>query len=201
VLEALHAAFRGKCYLCEAPLTIGSLEVDHRRPRGDARFEHLEHEWSNLFPTCATFRCNRRRKRYPNGDLVSPGERVEQRVVQKVERTISTCLTTTGMTAFVFEPADHADTPATNTATELSWIHNSGTMPATELRNAVLQHVGALEPGMTEFQKMSVDPSASPVALEEARRRAQRFVSRDAPFTMLVRSYFAHLPAIRALFD
>jgi hypothetical protein len=203
VLEALHAAFRGKCYLCEVPVAIGALEVDHRKPQGEPRFGHLVHDWTNLFPACVTFRCNQRRqKKYPEGDLLSPGEGVETRVLQEIERTISTCLRTTGKIAFRFRPTELADAPAVNAASELDRLHNSGgSLPADALRTAILEHVGALEPGMRTYEMLCAHAAADPLALAAQKQWVKRFVGRDAPFTMLVRSYFHHLDAVRALFD
>lgn len=202
VLEALHRAFRGKCYLCEAPVTLGAIEVDHRRPQGDKRFAHLRYDWNNLFPTCATHKCNQRRPGYPDGDLVSPGEGVEMRVVHEIDRHYSTCITTVGVTTFRFRSADPADAPAGNTAKELDHIHNDrSSIKALELRFAVLQHVGSLETGMHIYDHLCRDPKAEPAVVAKQKLWVQRWVSRDAPFTMLVRSYFAHVEAVRALFD
>lgn len=202
VLEALHAAFHGKCYLCETPIDIGCFEVDHRSPQGDKRFEHLQYEWTNLFPTCSEFLCNKRRLRFPDGELCSPGESIETRLVQKFERTVSTSLRVIGTTAFVFRAADPADIPAENAATELDHLHNGkGSFSAPQLRLAVLEHVGALEPGMRKYAMLSNDPGSDSVLLAEQKRWVERFIRRDAPFTMLVRSYFEHLDAVRALFD
>src|SRR5690606_24339379 len=52
VLEALHSTFQGKCYLCESPIELGTFQVDHRKPKGDERFDDLVCAWPNLFPTC-----------------------------------------------------------------------------------------------------------------------------------------------------
>lgn len=201
VLDALHSTFRGKCYLCETPVKLRCFEVDHRMPQGDPRFAHLKHDWGNLFPTCRVNCCNQRRRRYPDGGLLSPGEDVERRVAQEIEPTLSTCLATTGMTVCVFRPIDATDVPAANTAAELDGIHNSSSDPyAAGLRNAILQHLSSLAAGMWELERLSRDPTVLPADLARQKLWVQGWVSSDAPFTMLVRSYFARLPAVRALF-
>ena len=77
VVVALHKAFYGKCYLCERPVELGDLEVEHRLAQNER--PELETEWSNLFPSCD--RCNAQRaNRSPEGGYASPGEGVEERL-------------------------------------------------------------------------------------------------------------------------
>ena len=202
VIEALHRVFRGKCYLCESPVTLGAIEVDHRRPQGDERFAHLKYDWHNLFPTCASYKCNQRRIACPDGELLSPGEGVEMRVVQEVTGCPSSCLAIAGTTEFRFSPTDHRDAAAGHTVRELDHIHNDrSNFKAMELRLSIHQHVVALASGMRMYEKLCEDPSADPAVLADQKRWVQQWVSRDAPFTMLVRSYFIHVEAVRALFD
>jgi len=53
VKHALVAMFHGKCAYCESKIvhvTYGAIE--HFRPKGDARFQHLTFEWTNLLLSC-----------------------------------------------------------------------------------------------------------------------------------------------------
>jgi hypothetical protein len=91
VLEALHDAFLGKCYLCETEIEVGTFEVDHRKPRGDARFSHLEFTWMNLYPACKMHSCNQRgdgRVAQPFGfALTDPGVRLSRtRLLPRIDR-------------------------------------------------------------------------------------------------------------------
>jgi hypothetical protein len=204
VLLALHAAFFGKCYLCETPVVLGTFTVDHRRGRGD--FPELEHVWSNLFPACTEYNCNgRREKKYPEGGLLDPGEGVEQRVAQQLVRIVSPMLSHAGQSALVFRAQRPGDVAAENTARELDRIHNGTGSTATDtadsLRAEILGHVTAIAPLVYEYAMLAADPGADAAALHELRWRVARIVSRRAPYSMLVRSCFAPLDAVRVLFD
>ncbi|WP_438028402.1 hypothetical protein [Sorangium sp. So ce233] len=206
VMEALHHSFYGKCYLCETPIALGTFEVDHRRPRADQRFAHLIYAWDNLFPTCTTYACNqRRRKRYPDGGLLDPGQGVERRIFQRVEGAVSISLRKAGTIDVVFRAADPADVAAVNTAEELDRIHNgthSSAIPkADALQRAILEHVSSVSMEVYRLVTLSARPTSEPAAIDDQRRRVQALVSRRAPYAMLVRSVFASLDAVRALFD
>jgi hypothetical protein len=206
VLEALHAAFLEKCYLCETCVAMGTFQVDHRKPKGDARFDHLEHAWENLFPVCNEFGCNQRRpKTYPEGGMLSPGDGVEHRIVQKIEGSVLPSLRKAGATAFVFLAADPADTAAKNTAHELDRIHNgtgsSAVEKAAALRLAIVDHVVAVTGEIFKYLALADTPGADAGRVEGHRWKVQRLVSRRAPYAMLVRSLFVEHGAVRALFD
>jgi hypothetical protein len=206
VLEALYVTFLGKCYLCETCVVVGTLQVDHRKAKGDERFAHLEHAWENLFPVCGEFGCNQRRaKMYPEGGMLSPGDGVEHRVIQRLDGAVSPSLRKAGVTAFVFHPADPADVAATNTAAELDRIHNatgsSALAKADALQRAILDHVVSVTQEVFVYLALSDSPGADPAKLQQQRSRVQRYVSRRAPYAMLVRSVFARHDAVRALFD
>jgi hydroxymethylpyrimidine/phosphomethylpyrimidine kinase len=97
------------------------------------------------------------------------------------------------------------DVPAQNAAQELDRIHNgtgSGASDtASSLRTAILEHVTAIAPDVYEYERLTRSPAADAAELDERRWRVAKLVSRRAPYAMLVRSYFAQLDAIRALFD
>jgi hypothetical protein len=206
VLEALHAAFLEKCYLCETCVSVGTFQVDHRKPKGDARFEHLEHAWENLFPVCNEFGCNQRRTQtYPEGGMLSPGDGVERRVIQKIEGSVSPSLRKGGAVDFVFLAADPAEIAAVNTAQELDRIHNgtgsSAAHKAAALRLAILDHVVSVTGEIVQYLALAATPGADAGIIAERRRCVQRLVSRRAPYAMLVRSFFVEHGAVRALFD
>jgi hypothetical protein len=204
VRGALYATFLGKCYLCETPVEPGTFSVDHRRPK--AEHPEAEFEWDNLFPTCSQFSCNnRRQKHYPVGGLLNPGEGVEQRVIQRIERTVTMSLRSGGNCALIFEAQSSQDLPAKNAAIELDRIHNgtdsTAIHAAGSLRRAIIDHVSAVAHDICDYIQLMTDPAIDASELDKMRSRVARLVSRRAPYAMLVRSYFARIEAIRRLFD
>ncbi|POD52941.1 HNH endonuclease [Pseudomonas syringae pv. syringae] len=58
---ALERASNGKCMYCESHVShVYFGDVEHIKPKADARFSHLEFEWTNLGFCCA--RCNNAKK-------------------------------------------------------------------------------------------------------------------------------------------
>jgi len=191
VLEALHGDFLGKCYLCEAMVTRGGFEVDHRVQR--SHDPALAHEWSNLFPICDG--CNKRRpKKHPPEGLLDPAggdeaiaRRLEQRIVDwppKPQRPH-------------FRGRDPADIAAANTAAELHHIHNDPDSPkARDLRENIIHHQHRIFKECVRYL----------VTEGEARRgiaeHLRELLSRRAPYTALTRAELAAMgPEIVALFD
>lgn len=202
VREALHALFLEKCYLCETPVGLGTFEVDHRRPQGQD--EEQRFAWENLFPTCTEYKCNQRReKTYPAGGLLDPGQGVESRISQRFEYSLSSNFRSTGSASIVFLPLDPADIPARNTAAELDRIHNgtgsTAAAAARDLRIKIQDHVASVIHAAFDF--VNPDPAADLRKKQEAEARMRLFVSRRAPYSMLVRSVFERSPSIKALFD
>jgi hypothetical protein len=183
---------------------LGTFEVEHRKQK--VEFASETYIWENLFPACNEFGCNgRREKSYPVGGLLNPGEGVESRVVQQIERTVSTSLRAGGNCDVVFYAVDPADAPATNTAIELDRIHNATGSAAVEkamsLRHEILQHVVAIAPEIHDYDRMVKDPKVDMSLLVRQKRIVERLVSRRAPYAMLIRSYFRKIESARALFD
>lgn len=184
VREALHQDFLRKCYLCEEQVLLGGFQVEHRIPKanGGPKFQ-----WDNLFPSCA--RCNgrRRRKKPPVGGLLSPGEGVEKRLVQ---RAIPSGIDL----AFDFAAVDQTDSRAVNTAKELARIHEleagEQTTENTEFalrdlqREIHDQYIGRVFPLELKVRRGRRDGDVDPSVEEELRR----MLSRKARFTMLMRS-------------
>ncbi len=208
VLEALHRAFLGKCYLCETPIMVGTFEVDHRKPKAPEQFPELEFAWTNLFPTCNTHRCNQRReRRYPEGGLLDPSaeDKVEARLLQRIEGFVSGVLAKEKEALrFVFEASSSEDIAARNTARELDRIHNGkgsgepAQYTAFALRSAIHAQVFNVAKVVCSLELLPPEAAEQRAGLREELRK---LLSRRAPYTMLVRSYFRHRPELRELFD
>ncbi|HRI65227.1 MAG TPA: hypothetical protein PK156_13350 [Polyangium sp.] len=205
VIHALHAAFLGKCYLCETKIEPGTLEVDHLKPKAEGQFPELKSAWTNLFATCNTHRCNSRRtKTYPEGGLLDPsaGDGVERRLRQTLDDLISNVLNSDLRCRF--EAVGPDDNAAHNTARELDRIHNGtgsterAQATAKALRKAIALHVGLVASLVREYLSLTAGTSERREYLD---RELRTIFSRRAPYTMLVRSYFSHRPEIRALFE
>lgn len=195
MLETLHRDFFGKCYLCERRLSIGEIQVEHRRPR--SQWPEGAHHWPNLFPACAF--CNGRRGRtYPEVGLLSPGDGVERRIVQlaQVDRT-GTAI------ECQFVATDPADAVARATAEELERLHSSHEARSHRARHATrdlldtihdwfLERVHPLELQVRRARKRRQPDPVAEAALTAA-------LSRRAPFTMLMRS-LVH-PGLGDIFD
>ncbi|MCB9543930.1 MAG: hypothetical protein H6703_15995 [Myxococcales bacterium] len=201
VLEALHADFAGKCYLCERCYELPVYEVDHRRPQ--TAFPEHRFSWANLFPICEA--CNKRRpKAWPAGGMLSPGhfQQLEARLVQRLDYGPDDALEP------AFAPDDGADDEAINTAAELTRIHDNKTdrqsasaaIKGQDLRSAIHRALCAALDLACNYQRLLRTAPNSPqrAFTEQALRRR---LSRRAPYTALLRSRFADLPAIAALFD
>lgn len=184
----------------------GTLDIDHRKPKAKDQFPELECEWTNLFPACKTHNCNGRRgnNKYPEGGLLDPssGDDVEHRVCQTVVSPNSGVLNLDVRCCFRAARAD--DHPAHNTAKELDRIHNGtgssdrAQETAKALRNAIRMHIANVAMLVREFVQLPPDANEQRHVLAA---ELQKLFSRRAPYTMLVRSYFAHRSELRALFD
>jgi len=202
VITTLHRDFLGKCYLCETSIQLGTFTIDHRKPQGERQFPELRCAWTNLFPTCNTHRCNeRRKKRYPPGGLLDPGDGVEARLHQRLERP--SAVLASAAASLSFAAAQAGDVAAENTAAELDRIHNGtdasgpARRTASALRGAILLHVELIAQKLRDLQTEAADASDRALRIAELRV----LFSRRAPYTMLVRSCLAGLPAARELFD
>ncbi len=171
VVEALHADFLGKCYLCETKVEPGTFTINHRKPQGPGQFPELRCAWTNLFPTCNTHNCNGRRQRlYPDGGLLDPGggHRVEERIAQRLEHP--SAVLASADTRFVFEAIREDDTAAANTAEELARIHaGTGSSPPAQrtagaLRGTILAHVKLIAQKLRELQRRRRGRPRSPDA-------------------------------------
>ena len=105
---------------------------------------------------------------------------------------------------FVFAATSAEDRAASNTARELDRVHNgagSGELAqftAVALREAIVKQVLLV----ARLARQRERGSAAAIGEREVIDRKLRvLLSRRAPYAMLVRSYFAQQPALRALFD
>lgn len=206
VLETLHKAFLGKCYLCETRVEVGTFEVDHRKPKAEDQFPELAYEWKNLFPTCNTHRCNQRRERkYPTGGLLDPaaGDRVEARIIQRILGNPSGVLGGDAKSAqFMFQPLASDDLAAVNTAQELDRIHNGTGSTAKDTAFALRRVISNQVVHVAKFlRELTIIPPEATGRRDEIMRKLGKLFSRRAPYTMLVRSYFAHRPELSTLLD
>jgi hypothetical protein len=164
--------------------------------------------WTNLFPTCNTHRCNeRRKKKYPEGGLLDPagGDGIERRLRQRIVGLVSLVLAIDDDMRLAFEAVERSDIAACNTAEELDRIHN-GTDSSSEdtaraLRRAIRTEVAKVAKIVMRHERLSQTPSASEAERAALIDKLRKLTSRHAPFTMLVRSYFARNALVSSLFD
>jgi len=181
VIDALLRDFRGKCYLCETPISPREHSVDHRRSK--TLFPEFIYTWANLFPTCRD--CNERR---PKPRERSQSERLLDPTCDDVEARLHQTLRTVEPQKSeipCFAPRDPADVHASATADELDHLHNSRLVKAAELRDAIRQRIDEVLERLLEFQQHGSD-TRGPVrtAWEEPLRID---FSRRSPFTALIR--------------
>jgi hypothetical protein len=174
-LTQLQEDFRGKCYLCES--YVGPhFQVDHRYPKA----EHPERitDRANLFPACGF--CNQHRwKKARAGGFASPGENVEGRLEQ--------WLFDDGRIRAAFRAKDPSDQDAVNTASELEHLHVGETPKRAALDKAIIDQTLRIRRAQQAWQ------ASKDVKQEHALRM---LLSRDAPFTALMRAEFHELSAL-----
>jgi hypothetical protein len=171
VRERLLEDFLGKCYLCESPVTLGSMQVDHLRGRVPPEFD-----WSNLFPSC---KCNQHRPRdFPV--LLDPaaGHRVEARLQQWLD----------GSTEPMFAASDAADQAASNSARELQAVHGRHHAHGCDLRAAISKQLNLVYGAVLDYKAAIHEPGTPPAEVERLKATLCARLSQHAPFTMLVRS-------------
>jgi hypothetical protein len=201
VLEALFRDFRGKCYLCETQLNhYGSMEVDHRIPVTVDKSK--EFEWTNLYPLCRPFYCNQRRTRkdLPHGGWLNPGDGVEVRLLQWIDGDPTP--NSPPYAVIHFKSKNPIDAPAVNTAVELDRIHNAtgsdkrenARFRAEALRSAISKYHQEIVDALAELDRISSTDSPRTNTLKAELRT---MLGRDAPYFMLMKSYFRQIPIAR----
>jgi len=82
IKEKVRDDFFHLCYICEEYVPV-SFEIDHFFPKGQKEFEHLTHEWTNLFCICS--KCNKERPK----DINTKGKEVLNNCIDDVEKIIN----------------------------------------------------------------------------------------------------------------
>ena len=148
VVEALHADFLGKCYLCETkvePGTFTNQSPEAARPRAvpraalrvDEPLPHLQHTQLQRAAPASL----------PRRGAPRSGRRSSRRGAHRAASSTRRRCSPARIRAFVFEAIREDDTAAANTAEELARIHaGTGSSPPAQrtagaLRGTILAHV------------------------------------------------------------
>ena len=174
-LVQLQEDFRGKCYLCEN--YVGPhFQVDHRYPKA----EHPERvvDRINLFPACDFCNQHRWKKTRPGG-FASPGENVEGRLEQWIfyGDVRLRC---------AFRATDPNDKPAVNAASELARLHLGGTPKSAALTAAIFSQA---------LRIRRAEQALAANRQEKQEHELRMLLSRNAPFTAVMRTEFHYLSA------
>lgn len=182
VLQAFDTHFFSKCYLTEQ--WYGSsyeMDVDHFVPVNQD--PALTFDWNNLFP--AAHKANMMRpRRWPAGGLLDPCR----------DAIATRLLATIGANGRVprFEAADAADQAAGNTADLLNLLHNgrpndeNSRLNTKHLRVTIAAQYERVMQAIIRF--LAAQNGTNPQRLANARRDLQVLLSRQSPFTQLMRA-------------
>ena len=185
VLLAFDTHFFSKCYLTEQ--WHGSsyeMDVDHFVPVNQN--SALKFDWDNLFP--AAHKANMMRPRqWPLGGLLDP---CRDQIAMRLLATI-------GMNGREprFEAANTTDVAACNTASLLNLLHNgqlddeASQLNTKHLRVTIREQYDRVLHAILYFQQAKKTSSLQQLA--NARRTLQGLLSRQAPFTQLMRAMYA----------
>lgn len=169
VCPRLHQDFLGKCYLCETPITVGTLEVDHRNGRSSLE---LEFDWNNLFPSCHW--CNGQRRRSYPSQLDPTRDEVEVRLIQWIDQSMCP----------LFAAALPDDVHAANTAAELTRLHNGAHPRAADLRGAIVTHLARVSLRVMRYRA----PSSTANDRQQILAELRWMLGPNAPYSALVSS-------------
>lgn len=182
VLAAFDTHFFSKCYLTEQ--WHGSsyeMDVDHFVPVNQDPARNFD--WNNLFP--AAHKANMMRPRqWPAGGLLDPCR----------DKVATRLLATIGPNGREprFEAADCTDQAATNTAALLNLLHNGragdedSQLNTRHLRVTIREQYDRVLHAILHFQH--AEKNGSPQQQANARRSLRALLSRQAPFTQLMRA-------------
>lgn len=185
VLAAFDTHFFSKCYLTEQ--WHGSsyeMDVDHFVPVNQN--PALKFDWDNLFP--AAHKANMMRPRqWPAGGLLDPCR----------DNIATRLLATIGPNGCQprFEAADRTDQAATNTVILLNLLHNGraddkdSQLNTRHLRVTIREQYDRVLHAILNFQR--TEKSGNHQQLANARRSLGALLSRQAPFTQLMRAMYA----------
>ena len=185
VLRAFDTHFFSKCYLTEQwHGSAYEMDIDHFVPVNQD--PSLKYDWNNLFP--AAHKANMMRPRgWPSGGLLDPcRDAVETRLLATIQANGQ---------APRFEAASPADQAARNTADLLNLLHNGypgdelSQMNTVHLRVTISEQYDRVLHAILRFQAAQQSNNLQRLAI--ARRTLQGLLSRQAPFTMLMRAIYA----------
>ncbi len=184
VLQAFDTHFFSKCYLTEQ--WHGSsyeMDVDHLVPVNQNAA--LKFDWNNLFP--AAHKANMMRPRqWPVGGLLDPCR-------DDVEARLLATIGANGQ-APQFEAANAADQAACNTADLLNLLHNgkpndeNSRLNTKHLRVTIAAQYERVMQAIIRFLAAQNGNNIQRLAI--ARRDLQALLSRQAPFTQLMRAMY-----------
>jgi len=182
ILAAFDTHFFSKCYLTEQ--WHGSsyeMDVDHFVPVNQD--VTLKYDWDNLFP--AAHKANMMRPRqWPAGGLLDP---CRDKVAERLLATI-------GMLGRdpLFEATDPNDQAARNTADLLNLLHNGrlgdevSRLNTKHLRVSIAKQYHSVTQAILRFQAAQLSGNSQQLA--NARRDLRLLLSRQSPFTQLMRA-------------
>lgn len=182
VLQAFDSHFFSKCYLTEQ--WHGSsyeMDIDHFVPVNQN--PALKYDWNNLFP--AAHKANMMRPRqWPAGGLLDPcHDQVEARLLATIGILGSNPR---------FEATDPNDQAACNTADLLNLLHSgqvgdqASQANTKHLRVTIAAQYDRVTRAILTF--LDAQHKGNPQRLANARRNLRDLLSRQAPFTQLMRA-------------
>lgn len=185
VLRAFDTHFFSKCYLTEQwHGSSWEMDVDHFMPVNQE--PALKYEWDNLFP--AAHKANMMRPRqWPAGGLLDPcRDAVETRLVATIGIQ--------GQGPH-FEAMSAGDQAAHNTAELLNTLHNgrpgddNSRLNTKHLRVTIAAQYERVMRAIQHF--LAAQNSGNPQRQANTRRDLQLLLSRQAPFTQLMRAMYS----------
>lgn len=175
VIEALHACFFGKCYICETK-DLNEKHIEHFIPK--ARDRNKITDWDNLYLACS--RCNSIKSDKHNDILDCCNETVWDRIKLLPGYTLWANKVT-------IEPVNN-DTRTSNTVDLLEEVYNTKStiqrkISAAKLRADITKTTDILLENIKEYFKLDMPKSRKDELLE----RMKVMISRDAPYSSFCR--------------
>lgn len=181
VLKAFDRDFYSKCYLTEQKYANSwAMDIEHFKSKAFGQFPELKYSWDNLYPCSHDANLLKPKKDPVEGylDPCNPNEDVEKEIVYTLGL---------GGVAF-FDPLDNSNIKAKNTASLLDKVHNGldfdSKQKTAELRLLIAKKVEDVNKAIMEWLHVKGNLE------EEIRtgRKIKNLLSREADFTMLLRS-------------
>ncbi len=181
VLNALAHVFLGKCYLCEEKQPcVGIFEIDHFKPT--SKNPKLDTEWNNLYLCCKS--CNSFKHKDAKEILDPCCDNVEKLIIYKYGYNPEK-----DSYIPVFLSTDLNNEKINNTVKLLENLHNReqgmSNYRAKSLRETIHKRWSLLMEACRNLDNAERD--GDDLALQETLRDIKNYVSRNSPFTMLMR--------------